>query len=98
MPPTPSPTYQRLRDTIAKRMRMSHVYQPLMLMELLGYGSARQQPAPHLRAGRGPPDPGGGRDPDRGLHHRTPHAPGGQGSASTASPAANSAPTAWWAA
>jgi hypothetical protein len=35
MPPTPSPTYERLRDTIAKRMRMSHVYQPLMLMELL---------------------------------------------------------------
>ena len=44
-PPTPSPTYERLRDTIAKRMRMSHVYQPLMLMELLGRGSARQQPA-----------------------------------------------------
>ena len=37
MPPTPSPTYQRLRDTIAKRMRMSHVDQPLMLMELLGH-------------------------------------------------------------
>jgi hypothetical protein len=39
MPPTPSPTYERLRDTIAKRMRMrmSHVYQPLMLMELLGH-------------------------------------------------------------
>jgi hypothetical protein len=35
MPPTPSPTYERLRDTIAKRMRMSHIYQPLMLMELL---------------------------------------------------------------
>ena len=35
MPPTPSPTYERLRDTIAKRMRMSHVYQPIMLMELL---------------------------------------------------------------
>jgi len=39
MPPTPSPTYERLRDTIDKRMRMrmrmSHVYQPLMLMELL---------------------------------------------------------------
>jgi hypothetical protein len=35
--PTPSPTDERLRDTIAKRMRirMSHVYQPLMLMELL---------------------------------------------------------------
>jgi hypothetical protein len=45
MPPTPSPTYERLRDTIAKRMRMSHVYQPLMLMELLGHGLARQQPA-----------------------------------------------------
>jgi len=37
MPQTPSPTYERLRDTIAKRkrMRMSHVYQPLRLMELL---------------------------------------------------------------
>jgi hypothetical protein len=45
MPPTPSPTYERLRDTIAKRMRMSHVYQPLMFMELLGHGLARQQPA-----------------------------------------------------
>ena len=42
MPPTPSPTYERLRDYIAKRMRMSHVYQPLMLMELLG----RRSPAP----------------------------------------------------
>ena len=45
MPPTPSPTYERLRDFIAKRMRMSHVYQPLMLMELLGHGLASQQPA-----------------------------------------------------
>jgi hypothetical protein len=43
MPPTPSRTYERLRDTIAKRK--SHVYQPLMLMELLGHGFARQQPA-----------------------------------------------------
>jgi hypothetical protein len=49
MPPTPSPTYERLRDTIAKRMRMSHVNQPLMLMELLGHGLARQQPAPPRR-------------------------------------------------
>ena len=49
MPPTPSPTYQRLRDTIAKRMRMSHVDQPLMLMELLGHGFARQQQAPPPR-------------------------------------------------
>jgi hypothetical protein len=48
-PPTPSPTYQRLRDTIAKRMRMSHVDQPLMLMELLGRGFARQQPTPPPR-------------------------------------------------
>ncbi len=42
MPPTPSPTYERLRDTIARRMRMSHIDQPLMLMELLG----RRSPAP----------------------------------------------------
>ncbi|MEY4805707.1 MAG: hypothetical protein RLZZ206_96 [Cyanobacteriota bacterium] len=40
MPPTPSPTDERLRDTIAKRMR--HVDHPLMLMELLGHGFARQ--------------------------------------------------------
>ena len=26
MPPTPSPNYERLREYIAKRMRMSHVY------------------------------------------------------------------------
>ena len=49
MLPTPSPTYERLRDTIAKRMRMrmrmSHAYQPLMLMELPGHGLARQLPA-----------------------------------------------------
>jgi hypothetical protein len=47
--PTPSPTYERLRDTIARRMRMSHIDQPLLLMELLGHGLARQQPArpPH---------------------------------------------------
>jgi hypothetical protein len=42
MPPTPSHTHERLRDTIARRMHMSHVYQPLMLMELLG----RRSPAP----------------------------------------------------
>jgi len=41
-PPPPSTTYQRLRETIAKRMRMSNAYQPLMLMELLG----RRSPAP----------------------------------------------------
>jgi hypothetical protein len=35
IPPTLSPTYERLRHSIAKRMRMSHVDQPLMLMELL---------------------------------------------------------------
>jgi hypothetical protein len=43
MPPPPSATYERLRDYIAKQMRMSHVYQPLMLMELLG------RPAPPPR-------------------------------------------------
>jgi len=42
MPPHPSPTYERLRETIAKRMRMSPIDQPLMLMELLG----RRSPAP----------------------------------------------------
>ena len=42
MPPPPSATYQRLRQYIAERMRMSHVVQPLMLMELLG----RRSPAP----------------------------------------------------
>lgn len=31
MPPPPSATVQRLRPYIAKRMRMSHVVQPLML-------------------------------------------------------------------
>ena len=45
MPPTPPPPYKCLRDYIAKRMRMSNAYQPLMLMELLGHGLARQQPA-----------------------------------------------------
>jgi hypothetical protein len=37
-----SQTYQRLRHTIVERMRMSHIYQHLMLMELLG----RSSPAP----------------------------------------------------
>jgi hypothetical protein len=27
----PSATYERLRHTIAERMRMSHIHQPLML-------------------------------------------------------------------
>jgi ATP adenylyltransferase len=42
MPPPPSATYQRLRALIAERMRMSQIYQPLMLLELLGHRS----PAP----------------------------------------------------
>lgn len=41
-PPKPSATHEHLRDTIAKRMRMSLIDQPLMLMELL----ARRCPAP----------------------------------------------------
>ena len=32
----PSASYQRLRETIAERMRMSHIYQLLMLIELQG--------------------------------------------------------------
>jgi len=42
MPPPHSANYERLRQFIAERMRMSHIYQPLMLMELLG----RSSPAP----------------------------------------------------
>jgi ATP adenylyltransferase len=39
-----SQAYQRLRHYIAERIRMSHIYQPMMLMELLG----RSSPAPAL--------------------------------------------------
>ena len=46
--PQPLPHYERLRHYIAKRMRMSHVYQPLMLMELLG----RRSPAPAQEVAR----------------------------------------------
>jgi hypothetical protein len=45
MPPNPSPTYERLRHTIAQQMRISPIDQPLMLKELLGHAFARQQPA-----------------------------------------------------
>jgi ATP adenylyltransferase len=34
-------TYERLADFVQKRMRMSHVYQPLMLMALLRGGCRR---------------------------------------------------------
>jgi hypothetical protein len=40
MPPCPRPpstTYDRLRETIAKQMRMSPIDQPLMLLERLGH-------------------------------------------------------------
>ena len=42
MPPPRSTTYERLRDYIAKRMRMSPIDQPLMLLEQL----SRRSPAP----------------------------------------------------
>jgi hypothetical protein len=45
MHPNPSPTYERLRQTIAERMRMNPLDQPLMLKELLGHAFARQQQA-----------------------------------------------------
>jgi hypothetical protein len=48
MPPSPSPTYERLRHYIAERMRISHVYQPLILMELL----ERRSPAPAQNVAR----------------------------------------------
>ncbi len=31
MPPAPSPTYERLRDDVTRRMRMSPIDQPLMV-------------------------------------------------------------------
>jgi hypothetical protein len=37
MASSPSAAFLRLRTYIAERMRMSHIYQPLMLMELLGH-------------------------------------------------------------
>jgi hypothetical protein len=40
--PAHSSSYDRLADLINRRMRMSHIDQPLMLMELLG----RSSPAP----------------------------------------------------
>jgi hypothetical protein len=89
MAPPPSARYQRLRHSIAKRMRMSPVVQPLC-----SWSSWAAAARP--RAGRSPPDPGGGRYPDR-LLHRTGEADGGQGSPSTASPATSEAPRAWWA-
>lgn len=42
MEPARSSAYDRLAEYINRRMRMSHIYQPLMLMELLG----RSSPAP----------------------------------------------------
>lgn len=67
-----SQSYQRLRQYIAERMRMIHIYQPLMLLELLG----RRSPAP--APNRGPADPRRRRDPDR-LLHAARQADGGQG-------------------
>jgi hypothetical protein len=48
MASSPSATYERLRQTITERMRMSHIDQPLMLMELLG----RRSPAPAQNVAR----------------------------------------------
>ena len=42
MASSPSAAFLRLREFIAERMRMSHIYQPLMLLELLD----RRSPAP----------------------------------------------------
>ena len=45
---SPSATYKRLRQYIAERMRMSHIYQPLMLLEL----PSRRSPAPAQDVGQ----------------------------------------------
>ena len=42
MEPARSSSFEHLAEYINRRMRMSHIYQPLMLMELLG----RSSPAP----------------------------------------------------
>jgi ATP adenylyltransferase len=34
----PSKTFNKLSDFISIQMRMSHIYQPVMLMELLNHG------------------------------------------------------------
>ena len=48
--PNTSHTFQRLCEFIAKRMRMSHIDQPLMLMELFGRRSpvSSQDVAPRI--------------------------------------------------
>ena len=37
MAASPSAAFLHLHAFIAERMRMSHIYQPLMLLELLGH-------------------------------------------------------------
>ena len=49
MPPPASATDERLRHSIAERVRISPIGQPLMLMELLGHRVAWQEAARPLR-------------------------------------------------
>ena len=65
----PPPTYERLRHTIAERMRMSPIDQPLMLMELLGHGFARHSQ----------PSPGAGHHPEKEQRHLADQRRGGEG-------------------
>jgi len=86
MPPPPSTNCLRLRDYIGQRMRMSHIDQPLMLMELLG----RRSPAPAQDVARrilGEDVTQFATPPNWSTH-------GGQGSPSTASPPTARVPTA----
>ncbi len=47
-----SPTYESLRDYVTRRIRMSTIDQPLMLMELLGrHSPATAQPQPRTSPG-----------------------------------------------
>ena len=57
MPSHHSPTDERLRRTIAQRMRSRPIDQPLMLLELHGHGSAANS-QPGLGAGHRQADPG----------------------------------------
>ncbi|MEI6831006.1 MAG: hypothetical protein WCK64_14325, partial [Synechococcaceae cyanobacterium ELA445] len=54
-PPPPSAAFLRLLETIANRMRMSPIDQPLMLMELLA--RRRTSPTGSWKAHGGPGSP-----------------------------------------
>jgi len=71
MPPHPSPTDERLRQSLAERMRMSPIDQSLMLMELLGHHPEQEQRnlADQRRGGYGYEASIEGRSQPQGCRH-----------------------------